>query len=965
MNLMAQINDLKGMPDQALQFELANPSGAIPGYLVLAEAQRRQIMRQSAQAQQGQQPVGSVYDDVIRSMMASQPPQGVAPAGATPPPMGPPPTTGGMPSPGKPMGMAEGGEVDDDDGSEDEGGDDDPGEPGILGAARDFMRTNVFLNPKRQQPRASFNLDDAINATAAKYGRDPGELRDVVMRESHGDPHIYSNKGAGGLGQLMPGTARQYGVTDVENPQQNLDATAHYLTDLYKMFGDPRLVHAAYNWGPGNLRSSMKSGQPWPKETRDYVNNLERDAAKRGAYSFTPGHPESVPTGAMTFDRSYRDFTPPKPSADDIERSGFSPYIKADEGDNEDNEDDNESQDEGEEQEPVGPEPPEASPADILKQPDPGALQSLYQMPDVGPRPEAPAPTAAGVVAPAAPAKTARSGEFDWQKDESKWRNILAQMYQESQRKPTIWNALQAIGYGMATSGGRTFGQALAGGLSNFTKQTMDWNEQARQKQLQLMGISLKLDEEARQHQDKLDQIDRQASQQAAVRQGQLFREVMKQPGVYGDADKSPGPGYVSIADPDNPGKVYWHYGNQMQVTDDLVKYLGSNPFTNKPFKAGDWVSTPQWLKAVNDRDEVTRKVAEQKPPAPPKPTASQETQDLRAEAILAQLKIKRDPTMTPTEQLRKEHPEMLGKITSPLKDAAEDPTAGIDQSILAKPIPAGERNVELLNSLPQTDQSMVQGLANYELQLPSSFALSKPYWQRLMQLTKAYDPSFDQGQYNIRQKVRADYTSGKTAQNISALNVAISHLDRLEGNWAALHNYGGWRTSANAPLNWAESKLMGDPRMTAFTFDQTAVPEELSKIWLATGAAKSEEIERWRKALDPNASPAAQQAAIREMYNLTYGKLQDLKSSYETKMGSPANFHLLRPDTIQRFKAHGIDPVDLAPNTKYGLSRGPVENNSITVRTPDGGLHPFSNERDAKKFEDAVKNAGGTTTRE
>ena len=74
-DVTATVNDLEGASDQALQSELMNPSGAAPAYLVLSRgAKRRQLMRQSAVTEQNKQPIGSVYDDVIRSMMARQPP---------------------------------------------------------------------------------------------------------------------------------------------------------------------------------------------------------------------------------------------------------------------------------------------------------------------------------------------------------------------------------------------------------------------------------------------------------------------------------------------------------------------------------------------------------------------------------------------------------------------------------------------------------------------------------------------------------------------------------------------------------------------------------------------------------------------------------------------------------------------------------------------------------------------------
>lgn len=85
-DLTAQANELKQAPDQALQAELQHPSGAVAPFLVMSEAQRRQLTRQAAQSQQSQGQSGSVYDDIVRSMMARQPPQNLpaAPAGMAP-----------------------------------------------------------------------------------------------------------------------------------------------------------------------------------------------------------------------------------------------------------------------------------------------------------------------------------------------------------------------------------------------------------------------------------------------------------------------------------------------------------------------------------------------------------------------------------------------------------------------------------------------------------------------------------------------------------------------------------------------------------------------------------------------------------------------------------------------------------------------------------------------------------------
>ncbi|HXA25584.1 MAG TPA: hypothetical protein VNW90_25175 [Acetobacteraceae bacterium] len=134
-------SDLRGLPDQVLQHELMQPSGVVPSYLVLAEAQRRQLMRQAAQKQQSQGQSGTVMDDVVRNMMAGQPSQDgpPPPAGMTPPKAGQgPPQQGppGMPgaAPPQQMGFARGGVIQMADGDlyEDDGeGEDQPDQPQV------------------------------------------------------------------------------------------------------------------------------------------------------------------------------------------------------------------------------------------------------------------------------------------------------------------------------------------------------------------------------------------------------------------------------------------------------------------------------------------------------------------------------------------------------------------------------------------------------------------------------------------------------------------------------------------------------------------------------------------------------------------------------------------------------------------------------------------------------------------
>lgn len=90
----------------------------------------------------------------------------------------------------------------------------------------------------------------------------------LIQQESGFKQGARSHKGAMGLAQLMPGTARYLGV-DANDPQQNLEGGARYLAEQYRTFGTWRLALAAYNAGPGAVK--RYGGVPPFKETQNYV----------------------------------------------------------------------------------------------------------------------------------------------------------------------------------------------------------------------------------------------------------------------------------------------------------------------------------------------------------------------------------------------------------------------------------------------------------------------------------------------------------------------------------------------------------------------------------------------------------------------------------------------------------------------------------------------------------------------
>ncbi|MBP7707705.1 MAG: lytic transglycosylase domain-containing protein [Candidatus Aminicenantes bacterium] len=106
------------------------------------------------------------------------------------------------------------------------------------------------------------------------------ELVHVVIRaESNYDAFAISSAGAMGLMQLMPDTARQYGVGNVFDPAQNIEGGVRYLKDLVRLYGGrTKLVLAAYNAGQSAV-SKYKGIPPYP-ETRNYIAGIMRSYKK-------------------------------------------------------------------------------------------------------------------------------------------------------------------------------------------------------------------------------------------------------------------------------------------------------------------------------------------------------------------------------------------------------------------------------------------------------------------------------------------------------------------------------------------------------------------------------------------------------------------------------------------------------------------------------------------------------------
>lgn len=145
------------------------------------------------------------------------------------------------------------------------------------GSARTYEvreRTNIRTTTPVNNRRAAA-YDGLIEEHAHAHDLDVNLVRAVIQAESAFNPRAVSHKGAMGLMQLMPATARAYDVVDPFNPAENIRAGVAYLKSLLMKFGENvELALAAYNAGPTAVR---KYGDVPPyRETQNYVKKIRR-----------------------------------------------------------------------------------------------------------------------------------------------------------------------------------------------------------------------------------------------------------------------------------------------------------------------------------------------------------------------------------------------------------------------------------------------------------------------------------------------------------------------------------------------------------------------------------------------------------------------------------------------------------------------------------------------------------------
>ena len=148
------------------------------------------------------------------------------------------------------------------------------------------LQTSSELRPNPDSE--AVGVPELVEATAKRYDVDPLLVHSVIQVESNYNPYAVSAKGAQGLMQLMPSTARRFGVRNTFDVKQNIEGGVRYLKYLDSLFpNDRRLTIAAYNAGEGAVWKYGNSVPPY-RETEQYVQRVgmrygkaRRDAEKK------------------------------------------------------------------------------------------------------------------------------------------------------------------------------------------------------------------------------------------------------------------------------------------------------------------------------------------------------------------------------------------------------------------------------------------------------------------------------------------------------------------------------------------------------------------------------------------------------------------------------------------------------------------------------------------------------------
>ncbi|KQM62679.1 hypothetical protein ASE75_13700 [Sphingomonas sp. Leaf17] len=210
------------------------------------------------------------------------------------------------------------------------------------------------------------------------------------------------------------------------------------------------------------------------------------------------------------------------------------------------------------------------------------------------------------------------------------------------------------------------------------------------------------------------------------------------------------------------------------------------------------------------------------------------------------------------------------------------------------------------LASVPAHERAKIKAIAEGRVAAPRP---GTRFGEAILSKVAQYDPTFDAANAQSRLKTRVDFTSGRSAQAVNALNTAMGHLLHLDTQAQGLGNFSTLPGIINPAYN-AARQVGGNTKLPAFQQTKQAASSEMRKVFAGSAGGNLTELQEWQESLDSSQSYEQLHAAIRNGVQLMGSRLNALQDQYQTGMGrSDQPVQLIKPGvraaTRKRF---GVD---------------------------------------------------------
>lgn len=210
------------------------------------------------------------------------------------------------------------------------------------------------------------------------------------------------------------------------------------------------------------------------------------------------------------------------------------------------------------------------------------------------------------------------------------------------------------------------------------------------------------------------------------------------------------------------------------------------------------------------------------------------------------------------------------------------------------------------LASVPAHERAKIKAIAEGRVAAPRP---GTRFGEVILSKVAQYDPTFDAANSQSRLKTRVDFTSGKSAQAVNALNTAMGHLLHLDTQAKGLGNFSTLPGLLNPVYNTVR-QAGGDTKLPAFQQTKQAASSEMRKVFAGSAGGSLTELKEWQESLDSSQSYEQLHAAIKNGVELMGSRLNALQDQYQTGMGrSDQPMQLIKPGVLAATrKRFGVD---------------------------------------------------------